>query len=309
MRKVTNISRKFILVSIATTLLTLCQAQQRVQFTQYMFNNMIINPAYAGADEALSLTFINRSQWSGIKNAPETQTLALHTLSTNKRMGTGLTLQNDRLGVQKNLSGLLIYSYHMKTGAHSVLSMGIQAGFHNSKRDYSSLAGSTNDPQVSNLFISKTAFDAGAGFYFRFKNLRAGISSPSMILDKVKVNDSVQVRLGAMHVFGYLSYVIRINDDVSMMPSTLIKYSPDLPMSFDGNINFIYRKILTMGLSYRHSESVDLLLKARVTSPLQLGYAYDHPIGSVSRISRGSHEIMVNYLFKPEQKRQYRPRR
>jgi type IX secretion system PorP/SprF family membrane protein len=309
MKRTLNLLLRGICVSTAMVVANLCHAQQQVQFTQYMFNNLIINPAYAGADEALSLTFINRSQWSGIKNAPSTQTIAIHTLSTNRRMGMGMTLQKDKLGAQKNLNGLLVYSYHLNTGRHSVLSMGLQAGFHNSKRDYASLAGSSNDPLVNDLFISKTAFDFGAGFYFRSKDFRAGISSPSMITEKIDLNDTVRVTFASRNIFGLLSYVFKVNDEVDMMPSTLIKYTPDLPVSFDANINFIYRKILTMGLSYRHKESIDFILKAKVTALLQFGYAYDHPFGVVTQISNGSHEVMVNYLFKSDRKKTYKPRR
>lgn len=287
-----------------------CYAQQQqVQFTQYMFNNLIINPAYAGADEALSLTFINRSQWSGVKNAPRTQTLAIHTLSSSRRMGVGLTLQNDRLGAQKNLNGLLVYSYHLKTGPHSVLSMGLQAGFQNSKRDYASLTGSANDPQVNDLFLSRTTFDFGAGFYFRAKDFRAGLSSPSMLTERLNLNDSVRLTVKSTNIFGMVSYVFEINEDVDLMPTMLVKFVPDLPIGFDANMSFIYRKILTMGFSYRHNESFDFLLKAKVTPLLQFGYAYDHPFGVVTRISNGSHELMVNYLFKSDRKKTYRPRR
>jgi type IX secretion system PorP/SprF family membrane protein len=286
-----------------------CYAQQNVQFTQYMFNNLIINPAYAGADEALSLTFINRSQWSGVKNAPKTQTLAVHTLSSNRRMGIGVTLQNDRLGAQKNLNGLLVYSYHLKTGRNSVLSMGLQGGFQNSKRDYGSLVGSANDPQVNNLFISRTTFDFGAGLYFRSKDFRAGLSSPSMLTERINLNDSVRVTVRSANIFGMVSYVFEVNEEVDLMPTVLIKYVPDLPAGFDANISFIYKKILTMGFSYRHNESFDFILKAKVTPLLQFGYAYDHPFGVVNRISNGSHELMVNYLFKSEHQRNYRPRR
>jgi type IX secretion system PorP/SprF family membrane protein len=299
-----------ILISISMLAGNLCHAQQqRVQFTQYMFNNLIINPAYAGADEALSLTFIDRSQWSGVKNAPRTQTFSAHTLSSNKRMGLGMTLQNDRLGAQKNLSGLLVYSYHLKTGKNSVLSMGLQSGFHNTKRDYTSLTGSSNDPQVQNLYITRTMFDFGAGVYFRAKDFRAGLSSPSLLTEKISLNDSVRVTLRSTNIFGFFSYVLKVNDEVDMMPSTLIKYAPGLPLGFDVNAAFIYRKLLTMGLSYRHNESVDFLMKAKVTPLLQLGYAYDYPTGILSRLSNGSHELMVNYLFKSRRMNQHRLRR
>lgn len=284
-------------------------AQQQVQFTQYMFNNLIINPAYAGADEGLSLTFMNRSQWSEIKNAPRTQTLAAHTLSDNKRMGIGLTLQNDRMGAQKNMHGLLVYAYHLKTGRNSFLSMGIQGGFRNNKRDYTGLTGSANDPLASELTINRTTFDFGTGFFFRARNLRAGLSAPSLLTERVQLNDTIRMSLWERNVFGFASYVIKINEYVDLMPSTLIKYAPNLPISFDANVSVIYRKALTLGVSFRQNESVDFLLKARITEQFQIGYAYDHPVGDVRRISNGSNEIMAGYLLKPNRRHHYNPRR
>src|SRR6478736_4445164 len=103
-------------------------SQQNVQFTQYMFNGLVINPAYAGADEALSLTFVHRSQWTGMDNAPATQTLAAHTAIKEKKIGVGLILINDRIGVHKNFSALNSYAYHIRVGKQSYLSMGLQAG-------------------------------------------------------------------------------------------------------------------------------------------------------------------------------------
>src|SRR5258708_29914263 len=104
-----------------------------------MFSGLVINPAYAGADEKLSLTFINRNQWSGIEGAPTTQTLSAHTLFKKKQFGLGFLLVNDQIGVHRNVNASVSYAYHIQTGDQSYLSMGLQAGVKSFKADYASL--------------------------------------------------------------------------------------------------------------------------------------------------------------------------
>jgi type IX secretion system PorP/SprF family membrane protein len=285
-----------------------CFAQQKVQFTQYMFNNLVINPAYAGAEEALSLTFIQRSQWTGIENAPSTQTLSAHTLFMKRNMGLGLTVINDRIGVHKNLNTLVNYAYHLKTGEHSFVSMGLQAGIHYRKSDYASLAGSSYDPKLFNPVISHVVFDFGMGLYFRSPRFHAGISVPGIIPENLTVNDSVSIALNRSTILLFSKYRIPLNEAVDAEPSFLIKYMAGVPVSYDINLNMVFRKVLTTGLSYRKDESVDFLLKAQVTPQLQFGYAYDYPIGEIATLSNGSHEIVVHYLFRYVQKNVSSPR-
>lgn len=284
-------------------------AQQKVQFTQYMFNTMIINPAYAGAEEALSMTFIQRSQWAGIENAPTTQTLSAHTLFKKKHFGLGATLINDKIGVHKNLSAMTNYAYRLRVGAKSYLSMGLQAGIHNRRSDYASLVGqSSNDPKLYNPMIAETYFDFGMGLYFKSERLDFGVSAPEMLPKVISVNDTISLRLNNVNYFVFTRYRIRVSDKVVAEPSILLKYLSGVPLSFDCNLNFVFRKVLTTGVSYRNKESVDFLLKGQVTPQLQFGYAYDHAIGEISRISNGSHEVMVNYLFRYAQKNVASPR-
>jgi type IX secretion system PorP/SprF family membrane protein len=283
-------------------------AQQKVQFTQYMFNNMVINPAYAGADEALSLTFIQRSQWTGVDNAPSTQTFSAHTLFMKKNMGLGLTFVNDKIGAHKNLTALGNYAYHIQTGEHSVLSMGLQAGMHYRKSDYASLAGSSYDPRLSNPVLSHVAFDFGMGLYYRSPRFHAGISAPGIIPENLEMNDSISISLDRATVLVYSKYTMPLSETVDAEPSVLLKYMPGLPFSFDINLNVVFRKVLTTGVSYRKDESVDFLLKAQVTPQLQFGYAYDYPIGKIAALSNGSHEIVIHYLFRYIQKNVSSPR-
>jgi type IX secretion system PorP/SprF family membrane protein len=274
-------------------------AQQKTQFTQYMFNGLVINPATAGSDQALSLTFIERKQWAGVENAPETQTLSAHTLFKKTKTGIGLTLVNDKIGVHKNMNALAAYAYHLKISETTVVSLGLQAGLYRRKSDYSSLQGTAMfDPRTGNAAFSRTFFDVGSGIYFRHDKIHVGISAPSLLPDDMAINDSSIMRLNNINLLMFSKYVFKMNDYFDFEPSVLIKYHEGVPFSYDINLNAVYRKALTCGLSYRKKESVDLLVKAQVTRQLQFGYAYDHPVGITSRLSSGSHEFMVQYVFR-----------
>jgi type IX secretion system PorP/SprF family membrane protein len=277
-------------------------SQQKPQFTQYMFNSLVINPAYAGADEALSLTFIDRHQWVGVDNAPTTQTLSAHTLVRKKKIGLGLSVINDKIGVYQNLNALASFAYHIQTGRDSYLSMGLQGGFNNNKANYASLAvnlnaPNSNDPNLANS-LNETYFDFGFGIYFRSPRFHIGISAPQFVPKQVALDKDVNIQVGSTNYFLFSKYRISLSNSWEVEPSTLVKYIPVLPLSYDVNLNFVYRRILTAGFSYRGNESLDFLIKAQVTPQLQFGYSYDHPITNSTRLNSGSHELMINYVFR-----------
>jgi type IX secretion system PorP/SprF family membrane protein len=289
--------------------ISLASAQQKMQFTQYMFNGVVINPAYAGADEALSLTFIQRNQWAGIDNGPSTQTLTGHTLFKKKQLGLGITLVNDKVGVHKNQSVLTNYAYHLHVGRSAYVSLGMQAGLYSLRSDYASLInGPSNDPKLADPFVSQTFFDFGAGIYYRSPRFHIGVSTPELIPQQVSISDTISIQLTKANLFIFSKYRIPVNELVEMEPSVLVKYLSGVPLSYDINANVIYRKVLIMGLSYRRRESVDFIMRAQVTRQLQFGYAYDHPIGIVSRLGNASHELMVNYIFRYVKKGVVSPR-
>lgn len=296
-----RIHRAFVLLLVTgvTGFFIPANGQQKVQFTQYMFNGLVINPAYAGADEALSLTFIQRSQWIGVENAPTTQTLSAHTLFKRKHTGVGFTLINDRIGIHKNQSGIGNYAYHIRTGAKSYFSMGLQAGVHHRRSDYGSLMGSnSSDPRLSSTPVAHTFFDFGMGVYYRSPRFHAGISAPELIPERISINDTLSIRLSKVNYFLFTKYRIRLNERLELEPGVFLKFFSGVPFSYDLNVNLIVQNVLTMGLSHRRNESVDILLKALITPQLQIGYSYDFPIGEISRLSNGSHEIMIQYLFR-----------
>jgi type IX secretion system PorP/SprF family membrane protein len=285
------------------------EAQQQVQFTQYMFNGLVLNPAYAGAEEALSLTFIQRKQWAKIESSPSTQSLSAHSLFRKKQLGLGGMLINDKIGVHRNVTALASMAYHLKVAELSYLSMGFQAGIHSRKSNYGSLAGNSNvDPKLYDASVSYTSFEMGMGLYFRSPRLHVGLSAPELLPESFSLNDTTSVRLSNVNFFLFSKYRITVSEHVDAEPSVLFKYLKGIPLSYDINFNLIYRKVLTLGLSYRKKESIDFMLKGQLTPQLQFGYSYDHAIGEVSRLSNGSHELMLNYIFKYTQSKVISPR-
>jgi type IX secretion system PorP/SprF family membrane protein len=299
-----------LLVLILTTMgCRVVFAQQEVQFTQYMFNGLVLNPAYAGTEEALSLTFIQRKQWANIENAPSTQSLSGHTLFKKKQLGIGFSLVNDKIGVHRNLSALTNVAYHLKVSAASFISVGVQAGINSRRSNYGSLAsGQTTDPKLYEAQVSYTALDLGMGIYFRSPRVHVGLSAPELLPERFSIYDTIAIKLNNMNLFLFGKYRITVNDNIDVEPSLLFKYFKGIPLSYDLNMALIFRKVLTLGLSYRKSESIDFMFKGQITPQLQLGYSYDHPFGEVSRMSRGSHELMVNYVFRYIQKKVVSPR-
>jgi type IX secretion system PorP/SprF family membrane protein len=272
---------------------------QQVQFSQYMFNGLILNPAYAGADESLSLTFYNRSQWSKVEGAPTTQTLSAHALFKNQQVGAGFALINDKIGVHQNFNASASGAYHLRVSSSAFLSMGLKAGINHRESDYQSLGPNVyQDPKVGATTISQNLIDLGAGLYFRSNHFHLGFSAPRLIPGKMIINDTITVKLKDSQYFIFSKFRMALSPGISFEPGFLLKYLAGVPLSYDLNTNFVIHKVLITGISYRNKESIDFLVRAQVTPQLQLGYGYDHVIGNVTALSQASHELMVNYQFK-----------
>lgn len=276
------------------------QAQQSAQFTQYMFNPIVINPAYAGADEALKLTLVNRSQWVSVEGAPATQGLYANSLFQRKRIGIGVSFINDKIGVHKNQDLRGMVAYHLPVSKGATFSFGMQGGISMARSNYGSLNSTSTslDPQLTGSGISTTSLAIGMGVYYRSKRVQLGLSMPSMLPQTTSLNDTLSVKWNRVNYLFYIKYEVPLGESMRLEPSILLKYYPGSPLSFDINACLVIRNALTLGLSYRKKESIDFLLRAQLTKQLQFGYSYDHVTGQVVNASRGSHELSVSYLFK-----------
>ncbi len=276
-------------------------AQHAIQFSQYFSNQLVINPAYAGADDALSLTMVHRNQWTGVSGSPNTTTLSGHTLFKNENTGLGINLFVDQINIHSNVSFSGIYSYRIKTGKFSYLSMGLQAGINHIKSDYASLSGGIhdpNDPSIGFQNIQETSFQFGTGVYFKHPRLELGLSAPILFSSGVHTfSDSLTGPSAIPHYFLFTRYNFDLSSRVRLSPGFLIKGRSGWPLAVDLNVDATINGVLMVGLSYRSFESLSTIIQLKILPQMKFGYSYDVPISQVQKRYFNSHEIMLNYIF------------
>jgi len=290
----------FILVFVATGILSGYSQQRPVQ-SLYMFDPLLINPAYAGNHVQLSATSIYRNQWVNLDGAPKTLTATVHSGFYKSRMGLGVILGNDQIGIHNDFSFYGVYSYKIKFSNNGLLSMGIQGGFNNLRSDYNKLnLKNLNDPNLSGV-VSKFNPNVGTGLYYNQKTFYVGISVPQLIDNKVFNQASeVEVSLSKQQRYYYINggFSKKINNVLTYVPSTLIRFQENAPLSFDINNTFVLYNVVGLGASYRLKEGFVGLFELQLNDNFHVGYAYDFTTSALSKYSNGSHEIMINYRVK-----------
>ena len=274
-------------------------SQQRAQFTQYISNELLINPAYAGAEEALSVSLLHRSQWSDIEGAPTTQAFAGHSLVGSNKLGLGITVINDKIGIHKILTASASFAYRIQIKQDAFLSFGLQFGINQKKSDFGSLSGQIQnqyDPKLNGANISETSFEAGSGIYLITPRLNIGISMPNMLNENSTI-DSLGYNLLDNNLYFLTRYSIPITNNFTIQPGFLIKYINGSPLSVDLNLATVINNVLLVGISYRWEESINPIVQAKITPQFKIGYAYDYPLTKQNAYGSNSHEFMLSYLF------------
>ncbi|HNP95016.1 MAG TPA: type IX secretion system membrane protein PorP/SprF [Cyclobacteriaceae bacterium] len=274
-------------------------AQQRPLQSLYMFDPLLVNPAYAGTQVQLSATAIYRNQWVNLEGAPKTFTSTIHSGFKKTKMGLGVIIANDQIGIHNDLSFYGVYSYKLQVSRKGTLSMGIQGGFNNIKSDYTKLnLKAQNDPNLSGQ-LTKMNPNVGGGIFYYQKDFYAGFSVPQIINNSVfdlEGNGSLSKQLRYYYVFAGFSRSITHNFKV--MPSTLIRAQEEAPISFDLNTTFVLHDVVGLGVSYRLNEGIVGLFELQINENFHVGYAYDFTTSALNQFSNGSHEIMINYRVK-----------
>jgi type IX secretion system PorP/SprF family membrane protein len=295
-----RIQRLFIYL-LACVACTAAYSQQRPVQSLYMFDPLLINPAYAGNHVQLSATAIYRNQWVNLDGAPKTFTATIHSGFYKSKMGLGVILANDQIGIHNDFSFYGVYSYKLKVSDRGILSMGIQGGFNNLRSDYSLLnIKNVNDPNLAGV-ITKFNPNVGTGLFYHQKNMYAGISVPQLINNKVfdATNDNASV-FSKQQRYYYLSggFTKKVSNHVSLIPSTLIRFQEQAPLSFDVNLTTVLYSTVGLGVSYRLNEGIVGLFELQLNDNFHVGYAYDFTTSALQHYSNGSHEIMINYRVK-----------
>lgn len=290
--------RLYISIVVLALLGLKANAQQDVMFTQYMFNAMALNPAYAGSHDALNVTALGRKQWVNIDGAPLSMTLSAHTPINPHPMGVGLQVINDRIGIVKETIVYGSYAYWIKTSAKGRLSFGLQAGANFFKADYNELKLKHSNDQVFTGAPSTTKPNFGAGIYYYTDRFYLGLASPRLVEHSIQNGNDKESFKQRRHQFLSAGYVFDLNPNWKFKPNLLIKHVEGSPVEFDINANFLLAEKLWLGASWRSFDSFDFLTQFLVTEQLSIGYSYDLTLTKLASFNKGSHELMVSYLFK-----------
>lgn len=281
-------------------------AQQLPQFTQYMYNTISINPAYAGSRETLSMVGLHRSQWVGLEGAPTTQTLSIHTPLRNEKIGIGLSFINDELGYE-NFSYLYAdFSYTIQTGKNSKLAFGAKAGYTHYNIDLALLNDPAiiNDPYFNDV-SNRWSPNIGAGLFWHTNKWYLGLSAPRLLntdYNKGRSGDVEYVSLERVSYYFTGGYVFNLGESTKFKPAFLFKGTNGAPLSFDITANFLFNDVFWLGGSYRINEStsaIGAIADFQISKQLRIGYAYEYPISDLSSYTGGTHEILLMFeIFK-----------
>ncbi len=290
MKKITT------LILVFTLLLTgFVYGQQDPHYTQYMYNQNILNPAYAGSRGDLSIGLLGRTQWVGIDGAPDTQTLNIHSAIGN-RVGLGLSAIHDQIGPIEETNLSLDFSYTIPVSESSNLAFGLKGSYN--FLNIGLLTGTTrldpNDPLFREDYIDSNP-NVGAGAYYYTDRFYAGLSVPNILENYSYTiqNNEVKDVSDKMHFFGTLGYVFDLDDNVKLKPSAMIKMVEGAPISIDLNGSLFINDLFEIGLSWREGDSIDALIGVQATPSVRVGYAYDYTLTNLSDFNSGSHEIML----------------
>lgn len=292
------------------------KAQFDYMFTQYMFNEMFINPAYAGSKEAMNVTLLHRQQWVNFPGRPITTSFSLHGPLLQNKMGLGLSVLNERIGVLNRNMAYVSYAYRIKTGLKSTLALGLMGGIHNQVNKFNELQ-LNNDGSTDPNFIgsaSTIAPNFGSGLYFNNKTFFAGLSVPRMIEDKVKfgtngaVEVSTKINPNNFHYYFTIGNVFTLSKDLKLKGQAMVKAVQNAPIQYDLSANFLIKEIIWAGVSYRNGSAISAILGMQVNAQFLVSYAYDYHLNAIQNYSQGSHEIALNYLFSYKGKKVVTPR-
>lgn len=275
----------------------LCFSQQDSQYTQYMYNTVNVNPAYAGSRETLSVFLLHRNQWVGLDGAPVTNNVSLNTPIGDSNFGLGFSIVNDKIGptTENQISADL--AYFIQISENYKLSFGLKGTANLFNLDVNKLnIYDQNDPQFQNLNGEFTP-NVGAGIYLFSDNTYFGVSVPNLFETKHFDDNEVAITREKMHYYVIGGHVFDISPNLKFKPAFLTKIVEGAPLQADITANFLINDKLTLGAAYRWSAAVSGLVGFQISDSWFIGYGYDMETTKLSNYNSGSHEIFLRYEF------------
>ncbi|MCD9575645.1 PorP/SprF family type IX secretion system membrane protein [Flavobacterium soyae] len=278
--------------------MTSVSAQQDPEYTHYMYNMSVVNPAYAtGVPAMMNFGGLYRTQWVGAVGAPKTFTFFGHTAISDK-VEAGLSFISDDIGdgAKKENNIYADFAYVLNLGGKNKLSLGLKAGLSSMQTNFNGFK--FNDPATDMAFaenINATKPNIGVGAYYFRDNLYVGLSVPNLLKTKYIEEKSGVNAFGAenIHTFLTAGYVFQVNDMWKLKPAFMTKFVKGAPISIDLTANVLYNEKFEFGAAYRIDDSVSALFNFNVTPTLRVGYAYDYTLTNLGQFNSGTHEIML----------------
>lgn len=270
-------------------------AQQKAMFTQYMFNGLLINPAYSSIDDAINVTALARQQWVGFKGAPNTQTMSVHSPVNQSGTSAGIIFMRDQIGEVISENGFLgTVAHKVAVGDNTYFSLGLNGGLGKYVGQYSQSGSAT--AALDPVFADQNSLRANLGFGLMLfsQKFYAGFSSPFFYYRDLGTAKQSATAYKP-HYLLHGGYLTDLGADIKFKPNMLIKYVNGSPVQMDLNANFLFKETLWIGASLRSMASVDLLAEIQLSPNLQLGYSYDFTTTRLAAVERGSHEIVLNF--------------
>lgn len=291
-----------VVILILSAITFRASAQHEPMFTQYMFQETFINPAYAGSHDGLAANALYRNQWTGLSGSPKTETFSIHGPVKSRKIGLGLAVLNESIGVSKQLVLNVDFAYRIVM-PRSVLAFGLQGGFVNDEENYTRVETNTpGDLQFSQDVRKYFLPNAGFGIYYNTKKFYAGLSIPRLLENKIDASrpEAVVRNIGNPSIWHYYlstGYVFKLNDYIKYKPSLMIKMVQNAPLEADANMNFLFNEVLWLGASYRTGDAVSGIIGVQISKQLCIRYSYDYTTSALQNYNNGSHEVSIAYEF------------
>lgn len=304
--------RHYTLLLVFIGLATIGQAQQDAQYTQFMFNKLYFNPAYAGSKKNLCIGALYRKQWIGIDRAPQTATLNAHGAVWKNKLGLGLSVTYDQIGFTDKVDIATNYAYIIRFKNENFLSLGLRGTF-----SYMQIRWDEADPtqaidnSIPGGVSSKILPNFGAGVYYQAKHWYAGFSIPHIFENKLDFSATTSIDVEPklkQHYFlmGGLSFDIAKN--VQIQPNVLFKYVANAPLDMDINLSFVFFQKILGGITYRLGDSFDVLIQWKIAPQIQIAFSYDITVTKLQQYNAGTIEAMIEYCFIKKAEKVHNPR-
>lgn len=271
----------------------------------YLYNSLSINPAFAGSHEALSATISYRNQWVGFTDSPKSRILSVHSPVFHDRLGLGVLVENNSIGIFSQTNMMANYAYRMEVH-NGKLAMGLGVGITSYNIDWNNLlAADSDDELLVNNPASALLPNFSVGVYYYSKKYFFGISLPLFISHKIN-NETGKYRLkndfSRYNYFLTGGYEMKLGNQISILPSVLVKYHSGNPVQFDYNAQLNFKDRIWVGLGYRNRDMLVGLLQVQLNYQIRMAYSHNYNIGEIGKYLNGSHEFLISYVFSYERK-------